>query len=114
MDKERLKVSTTTDGPVVPGYEDGPAPAPLDPLTGQHQSYWILTEEERSKGFVRPVRRSYVHLKCGTETKMAHEIAETYARDPSYYGSTFCVYCRTHLPVEGFVWADSRGEKVGS
>lgn len=114
MDKERLKISTTTDGPVVPGYEDALAPAPLNPLTGQHQSYWILTEAERSLGFVRPVRRTYVHLLCGRQTKMAQEIAETYARDPKYYGSTFCVHCKTHLPVDGFVWADGKGEKVGS
>jgi hypothetical protein len=38
---------------------------------------------------------------------MSRAIAETYARDPAFYGSTFCVHCRTHFPVgeQGeFVW----------
>ena len=30
-----------------------------------------LSEEERAKGFVRPVRRTYKHLTCGTTTTMA-------------------------------------------
>lgn len=30
--------------------------------TGQHEIYLVLSEEERAKGFVRPVRDSYVHV----------------------------------------------------
>src|SRR4051794_8569721 len=33
------------------------APAPIDPATGMHKDYWVLSAEERAKGFVRPVRR---------------------------------------------------------
>lgn len=29
---------------------------------GQQEGYVVLAEEERAKGFVRPVRRSYVHV----------------------------------------------------
>ena len=36
---------------------------------------------------------------CGAVTTMARSIAETYARDPGYYGSTFCVGCGTYRPV---------------
>jgi len=46
---------------------------------------------------------------------MAQAIAETYAAQPTFYGATFCVHCKTHLPVgpEGeFVWED--GSKVGT
>lgn len=84
---------------------------------GQQRDYVVLSEEERSKGFVRPVRRSYQHLTCGTVTTMSQAIAETYARDPAFYSSTFCVHCRNHFPVgEGgeFVWIDSPDEKVGT
>ncbi len=91
----------------------GPAPAPVNPKTGQHASYWILTKEERAKGFVRPVRLTYKHETCGTVTTMSRAIAETYARDPGFYGSTFCVKCRAHFPVAEFTWRDS-DEKVGS
>jgi len=30
---------------------------------GQQEGYVVLAEEERAKGFVRPVRLSYTHLK---------------------------------------------------
>lgn len=144
--------------------EAGPsaAPGPINPATGQHESYWILSEEERAKGFVRPVRRTYVHTgkkpkgpmrphtpeekasydpdgsegfvsveqvsptverfwtdkelkpKCGTATTMGTALAETYARQPSFYGSTFCVGCKAHFSVEEFEWADAPGQVVGS
>lgn len=29
---------------------------------GQQEAYVILSDEERAKGFVRPIRRSYVHV----------------------------------------------------
>lgn len=50
---------------------------------------------------------------CGTLTTMGDALAETYARDPKYYGSTFCCGCSKHLPVNEFVWADTK-ERVGS
>ena len=66
---------------------------------GQQKCYLVLSEEDRSKGFVRPVRRSYVHKKCGAVTTMAQAIAETYARDPYFYGGTYCAACGTHFPL---------------
>lgn len=80
---------------------------------GQHKAYLVLSEEERSKGFVRPYRDSYVHDVCKVETIMSRALAETYARDPKFYGKTFCCGCGTHLPVSEFAWAVD-GEVVGS
>lgn len=83
---------------------------------GQQQAYVVLSDEERAKGFVRPVRRSYVHQKCGVLTTMSTVLAETYARNPYFYSGTFCCGCGTHFPVgeDGdFVWADTT-EKVGT
>lgn len=83
---------------------------------GQQNDYVVLAEEERAKGFVRPVRRSYKHLKCGVVTTMGQTLAETYARDPSFYSGTFCCGCSAHFPVgtDGeFVW-DGSSEKVGT
>lgn len=65
--------------------------------------------------FIRPVRRTYIHDKCGTATTMGRALAETYARDPHFYGATYCVGCGMHLPVGvngEFHWED--GTKVGS
>lgn len=92
---------------------------PFDPCIrqvqedGQQACYLVLSEEERSKGFMRPLRTSYIHLTCGSVTTMGLAIAETYARDPWFYSGTFCVACGSHFPVgpEGeFVWAKPREE----
>jgi hypothetical protein len=77
--------------------------------TGMQKAYLVLSESERAKGFVRPYRRSYQHLKCRTVTTMGQAIAETYARDPKFYGGTFCVGCGSHFPVgeDGeFLWVE--------
>lgn len=100
---------TTSDGE--PPTCDGPAPKPIDPKTGQHESYWVLSEDERAKGFVRPLRRTYYH-RCGCATSMGISIAETYARDPKFYSHTFCCACQKHLPVGEFTW-DGAIEKLG-
>lgn len=137
---------------------------------GQQACYLVLSEEERAKGFVRPVRNQYKHVGirpkfplrdltpeeleqyrqfgyvkyeaypenetclvgrfwtleqlrsgCGTVTTMGVALAETYARQPSFYGGTYCAGCRKHLPVgaEGeFVWVDKDGtvtdQRVGT
>lgn len=105
---------TLSGEPADPTYEGG-APQPINPATGQHKDYWVLAPDEIEKGFVRPVRRSYRHTSCGSITSMSREIAETYARDPKFYGSTFCAHCMAHYPVGehgNFVWLDD--SKVGS
>lgn len=135
--------------------------------SGQHADYLILSKEERDKGFVRPVRRSYRHVGCpgpkytlrdlteeekerysqygyikfeaylggeglgrfwtekalcsadkgcGQVTTMGIDLAETYARDPGFYGSTYCSTCARHLPVGPageFVW-EGTTERVGT
>lgn len=113
MDNKRVTASgrppESTD---VPG-----APAPINPETGQHKDHWVLSEEERAKGFIRPVRWTYIHTKCGTATSMGQPIAETYARDPHFYGRTFCCECRDYFPVGEhgeFVWKDDTNSKVGT
>jgi hypothetical protein len=102
---------------------------PTDPRLGhgadrhpvpQQEAYLILSAEERAKGFIRPVRRSYTHainvddrIPCGQTTRMSLPLAETYARDPKFSGATYCVSCGMHLPVTAFVW-DGTNEVVGS
>jgi len=106
---------TLTDGtPVTEDHRD------INPATGQQKGYVVLSDEERAKGFVRPVRNRYVHDKalggCGSTTVMGRTLAETYARDPSFYSGTFCVNCKAHFPVgeDGeFIWFGTN-EKVGT
>lgn len=90
-----------------PCLKDGSKPE------GQNECYLVLSEEERAKGFIRPYRDSYIHKTCGVLTKMNSAISETYARDPKFYGSTFCVGCNKHFPISEFLW-DGTTEEVGS
>ena len=104
---DRDAVTLTDGSPVTPDHRE------LRP-NGQQKGYVVLSDAERAKGFVRPVRRSYLHEKCHGVTTMGLALAETYARDPYFYSGTFCVHCRKHFPVgeDGeFVWLD--GTKVG-
>ena len=80
---------------------------------GQLTGYTVLDESERAKGYVRPVRDKYVHTKCGGVTTMGRALAETYARDPKFYGATMCATCRGHFVVAEFKW-DGTDEVVGS
>lgn len=142
--------------------------------SGMNEAYLVLSDEERAKGFVRPLRLSYKHhvpaaahelrdltdeqreryaeygyvkyeayspsdssvvgrfwtqaqldkaaTGCGCVTTMALTIAETYARQPDFYGATYCIACSTHLPVGEvgeFTWIDpatgqDTGIKVGT
>ncbi len=87
--------------------------------SGQQICYLVLSEEEREKGFIRPVRDSYKHLKCGTTTRMGSSIAETYARNNLFYSGTYCCYCKTHfhLLIDGerqFAWYGSDGKLDGT
>ncbi len=102
----------------------------INPATGMQNNYVVLTEDERQKGFIRPVRRTYVHVGiepkmngivlvkvgergCGTRTTMGIAIAETYARDPGFYSGTFCCTCAVHRPLNEFYW-EGTTEIVGS
>lgn len=161
MKRDPERYATTDGKPPAPGLEDAAAPQPIDPATGQHGAYWVLSEAERAKGFVRPVRDRYKHVGtrpsgplraltekereaygpsyvafeeygperapvvgrgwteaqlksgCGSVTTMGRALSETYAREPKFYGTTFCCQCRAHFRVEEFVWTQD-GQAVGS
>lgn len=85
----------------------------INPATGMQRDYIVLSDAERAKGFVKPVRRKYIHaypseinrqIGCGGETTMGTALAETYARNPRFYNGTFCVHCKTHFPLNQFIW----------
>lgn len=81
----------------------------------QEEVYLVLSAEERAKGFVRPVYRAYLHHdpECGAVTTMGLALCETYAANPSFYGSTYCTRCQMHRPVgaEGeFTWIGDDGD----
>ena len=117
--------SDPNDPRLTHGVDDTPRP--------QADAYLVLSEDERAKGFIRPLRRSYIHVGpggheidpsdpskhgrtgrgCGAQTHMGLPLCETYARDPKFYGATYCVGCKMHMPVAEFVWAED-GQVVGT
>jgi len=105
---DRTKRVLTDGSPVTPDHRE------IQP-SGMQKGYVVLSAEERARGFVQPVRRTYVHKKCGAATTMGLALAETYARDPKFYSGTYCVGCRTHFtfgqPDGEFTWDD--GSRVG-
>src|SRR6266496_1048538 len=98
---------------------------PNDEPVPQNEVYLVLSENERAKGFVRPLRTSYVHVgvggtaenlkdgACGGLTTMDLALSETYAINPNFYGATYCAHCSKHRPVDEFVWAGT-SLRVGS
>lgn len=93
-------MSTTTDRDD-PRLKRGP---PDETPTQMADVYLVLSDGERAKGYVQPYRESYLHTTCGAVTRMAPAIAATYARDPWFYGATWCCTCRMHRQLSEFVW----------
>lgn len=100
-----------TDDPNDPRLTHGADEEPIP----QAEVYLVLSAADRARGFVRPYRAAYRHNTCDTVTTMGQAIAETYATNPHFYGSTYCVHCQMHRPVGEhgeFTWLD--GTKVGT
>ena len=153
-----MRVTTDRDDPrLTKGVDTEPRP--------MAEVYLVLSEEERARGFVRPLRRSYVHVGpagpkhptvpltpeqreayagvgyvcferypeggsligrywtqvqlddagegCCEHTTMGDALCETYARDPGFYGATYCSGCEMHRPVNEFLWTED-GHRVGT
>ena len=104
-------MSTTSDpGDPRLGHGTDAEPVPMN------EAYLVLSEEERAKGFTRPLRRSYTHATCGMVTTMGPALAETYATEPGFYGATYCAHCRMHRPVGEageFTWVEADGDDYG-
>lgn len=107
----------------------GPA-FPLQDLTAEQKAWWkddpdpYVKFEPYPAGyqgastgrFWKQSQLDSIGKGCKAATSMAVEIAETYARNPAFYGSTYCNRCRMHRPVgrDGeFVW-EGTSERVGT
>lgn len=152
-------MTPVTDDPQDPRLSRGVDSTPVP----QAEAYLVLSAEERAKGFVRPLRRSYQHVgitptyplreltaeereryssfgyvrvedypaeraplsgrfwtqaqldhrACQGTTTMGLALCETYARNPAFYGATYCSVCGMHRPVAEFIWTED-GARVGS
>lgn len=104
----QLGVSLTID-PTDPRLTHGVDTEPV----GQAAAYLVLDPVHPDRKLHRPVRTSYRHTRgCGAVTTMSLAIAETYARDPKFYGATYCTGCRMHKDVAEFEWVARMGEDI--
>jgi hypothetical protein len=80
----------------------------IDPRTGMQRDYVVLSEEERRKGFVRPVRRSYVHVGCRPQ----HPTRPLTPEEIERYGDQGYVlyepYPASESSVVGRFWTDAQ------
>lgn len=58
----------TTDNPRDPRLTRGVDETRRD----QAEAYLVLSDAERARGFIRPIRARYRHIACGTTTTMGH------------------------------------------
>lgn len=87
---------------------------PLRPLTQEEQVRYVDAKYVVYEMYPKPLgsvlgrfwTAQQLQGGCQTVTTMGLALAETYARDPKFYGSTFCCHCNTHRPVAEFVWLD--------
>ncbi len=83
----------------------------------RYDQYGYLLYEEYPDGSPHGLGKFWIREElesgCNSETWMARDLAETYARDPKFYGGTFCAVCRKHRPLDEFVWKGT-AEQVGS
>lgn len=102
-DPRKVTISGKPADPTCVTCVDTGAPQPIDPATGMHRDYWVLSEEERSKGFVRPVRRSYRHVGLRPTYPTRELTAEESKRNADYGYVAFEPY-PPGGPVLGRFW----------
>lgn len=100
---------------------------PSHPLRGltpeeeeRHGGHGYVSYEEYPKSDSSVVGRFWTQEQldivktCGAVTTMGRPLSETTARDPGFYGATYCCACQMHRPVNEFIWDDGSNQKVGS
>jgi hypothetical protein len=75
-----------------------------------HSDYWVLSDEERAKGFIRPVRHSYAHSGARPQYPTRELTPDERERYEDYY-ELFEVYPSSMAPCTGRFWT---GERLAS
>lgn len=93
---------------------DDPRLKQIDPSTGLQEAYLVLSEDERSKGFVRPLRYSYIHSRVpGPEHPLRDLTAEEHERYDQYGYVKFEEYPEDpDSSVTGSFWTQERLDKA--
>lgn len=106
---DRAKTTLTDGSPVTADHRDIIGSGPR---AGQQKAYVVLSEEERAKGFVRPVRRSYVHV--GRRPPQAlRDLTDEESEQYAQFGYLkFEPYGEDRLPVTGRFWTQADFDRL--
>jgi hypothetical protein len=103
-----MSKTTLTDGsPVTPDHRE------INPATGMQKGYVVLSAEERVKGFVRPVRVSYVHVGPPRPAGLRELTDEEHERYDQFGYVKFEPYGPEKSPVTGMYWTQERLDRLG-
>lgn len=103
--------TTLTDGS--PVTDDHREIIENGPRKGQQKGYVVLSEEERAKGFVRPVRRSYRHVGRKPPANLRELTEEEHQRHDQYGYVKFEEYGPERSPVTGRYWTQAELDRLG-
>lgn len=74
--------------------------------SGQQEVYLVLSQEERDKGFVRPVRRSYRHVGSRPKHPTRPLTEDEQKRYSAFNYALFEMYPESMSPVTGRYWTE--------
>lgn len=81
---------------------------------GQQQDYVVLTPEERAKGFVKPLRDSYIHRGAPALSNNLRDLTEQEQQEHGKYGYVkFEEYGPERDPLVGKFWTQAEIERAG-
>lgn len=80
---------------------------------GQNECYLILSEEERAKGFIRPVRKTYKHIGPQLKNKLRDLTDDEKERYAQFNYVKFEEYSEKELPVLGKYWTQKELDRLG-
>ncbi len=102
---EQPKTTLTDGSPVTPDHKE-------IMTNGQQKGYVVLSEEERAKGFVRPVRTSYRHVGVAAPKYPLLDLTE----DQKHFAASGYVKYEKYpdgSSVLGQLWTQEKIDKIG-
>lgn len=105
---DRTKTTLTDGSPVTPDHRA------IDPRTGQQRGYVVLSAEERARGFVRPLRRTYTHVgSSGPKYPLRDLTPEEKERHADRGYVKFELYPESESPTTGRYWTQAQLDRHG-
>lgn len=98
----------------MPERQDGGTPTERKRDDGQYVDHWVLSADDRAKGFIRPVRKSYTHVGApGPRHPLTELSDEQKALWPDEGFVKFEPYPESERPSLGRFWTQKDLDGIG-